>query len=257
MSVPSFSPYSIAAMTYDEIASAIKKNSTLILPIGSLEPCTDCGALGTASLSCFALASKLSETMNILLAPMAAYGYSIAFKAFPGCGALSKRTLRAFLQDIMQSWIFQGIRTFIIVDGCTDNARIVEEAVKRPLVRHPQVRCSVLNWQRIPEIRSFIAEQCNDAEYDRSEIGILSMAAFLNASYVRQPRLQKRNAVLVDRSHFQRWRKTGADPEKFRKLFPDARTSTVALAYSTAFGETLFHRILETFIKNIKRDLQL
>jgi creatinine amidohydrolase/Fe(II)-dependent formamide hydrolase-like protein len=257
MSLPPPLPYFIAAMTFREIESAIKRKPALIVPLGSLEPCTECGALGAAALCCNALAGKLSETMNILLAPMMPFGNSIAYKAFPGCGTLSKRTFRAFVQDILQSWIFQGVLNFIIIDGNTGSARTLKDAVKLPLARHPRVRCSILNWHHLPEVRSLIAKQSEGPERDRSEYGILSMAAFLDHAYVGRTSTGKRENTRVSDAVYQKWQRTGADPEKFRKLFPDARTSANALAYSATFGETLFQSILGTFIKHVELDLKL
>jgi hypothetical protein len=49
----------------------------------------------------------------------------------------------------------------------------------------------------------------------------------------------------------------GGDPEKFRKLFPDARLSEAAAVYSAEFGKELFARISEVFESAVARELNL
>jgi creatinine amidohydrolase/Fe(II)-dependent formamide hydrolase-like protein len=250
------SPYSVAKMTFGEIEAYIKENPAIILPLGATEPCTEYAALGASSLCCAALANALSEKRGILLAPMVTYGYSAGFKAFAGCAAISQKTLAAVLYNLMRSWTGQGVNTFIIIDGTYNNIESVSEAAKRLLACHKEARCQVLNWNHISEVRSFIAQKHEGVEFGVSQVGLLSMAAYLDAGYVR-PALKKARPITVSQDEFKRWRKMGGDPEKFRKLFPDARMSDSAGDYSAEFGRTLFSCITTAFESAIARELNL
>ena len=232
--------------------------SAIILPLGPTEPSTEYGTMGSSALSCFALANKLSEKEKILLSPMVPYGYSVAYRAFEGCGALSAKTLTALLIDLLKSWVFQHICTIIIIDSIPDNNSMVQDAAKWIQARHPDTKFCVLNWHIMHEVRSFIASACPGAEYNRSEYGMLSMAAYLDGSFVRRPLSQKKcDDIVVDKKTYQKWQKMGRDPEKFRKLFPDAQTSSNAHKYNAQFGEELFNHISAVFEKTIKEELNI
>ena len=149
-----------AKMTWGEIHDVIAVTPAIILPIGPTEPCSEYGTMGASALSCFALANKLSEKKKILLSPVVPFGYSIAYRAFDGCGVLSAKTLTSLLIDLLKSWRCQHIRTFIIIDGGSDNSCMVKEAERRNI--RPQSRNKVLcsNWHHMSEVRSFIAAAC-------------------------------------------------------------------------------------------------
>ena len=256
MAIESISPLYIEKMTFREVGAAIKEQSALILPVGSIEPCTESGTLGVASLTCFAMANALSKKKNILLAPMINYGYSVAFKSFPGCAAISRRTLIAVLRGIVSSWKCQGIKRFIILDGTSGSADALNEALKGLFAKDKSSSCRVLDWNR-KDVDDFIARQNNGTEFGRSQFGLLSMASYLDPDYVRKPLSDGALSLKIDFKDFLRWRKTGQDPEKFRKLFPDARTSSIAYAFSPEFGKELFFHIIGIFENEIALELKI
>jgi creatinine amidohydrolase/Fe(II)-dependent formamide hydrolase-like protein len=253
----SHSPFYSAKMTWGEIHDVIAVTPAIILPIGPTEPCSEYGTMGASALSCFALANKLSEKKKILLSPVVPFGYSIAYRAFDGCGVLSAKTLTALLIDLLKSWRCQHIRIFIIIDGGSDNNYMVKEATQRIFARNPETRFCILNWQHMSEVRSFIAAACPGIEYARSEYGILSMASYLDLSFVRQPDAQKKHGAIADQKTFQKWQKTGRDPEKFRKLFPDAQTSSIAHKFNAQFGRELLLHISDVFEKTLHHELSI
>jgi creatinine amidohydrolase/Fe(II)-dependent formamide hydrolase-like protein len=257
MATVSLSPFYAAKMTEREVHELLTVTSAIILPLGPTEPCTGYGTMGVSALSCFALANKLSEKKKILLSPMVPFGYSIAYRTFKGCGSLSAGTLTALLIDLFKSWVSQQIRFFIILDCVPDNNSMVKEAAQRVVARHPEIKFCILNWQQIREVRSFIATACPGTEYSRSEYGILSMAAYLDGSFVRQPSPPRKQSAIADQKAFQKWQKTGRDPEKFRKLFPDAQTSPIAHKFDARFGEELFNYIFEVYEQTMKLELNI
>jgi creatinine amidohydrolase/Fe(II)-dependent formamide hydrolase-like protein len=253
----SLSPYYSIKMTWGEIHDLLIVTPAIILPLGQTEPCTEFGTMGASALSCFALANKLSEKKKMLLSPIIPFGYSIAFRTFDGCGTLAAKTLTALLIDLLKSWVSQHIFTFIILNSISDNNCMVNEATQRIISRNPETRFCILNWHQMSEVRSFIASACSGNEYGRSEYGILSMAAYLDRSFVRQPSSPKKNNVIADQKAYQRWQKTGRDPEKFRKLFPDSQTSSIAHKFNAQFGQELFFHISDKFEKTLKLELNI
>jgi creatinine amidohydrolase/Fe(II)-dependent formamide hydrolase-like protein len=249
------SPFYSSLMTFGEIREILKTCSAIILPICATEPIGSYGTMGASMLSCTAIANAVSEKKRILLSPKIPYGYSIAYRAFESCGALSEKTLRSVLVDLIKSWMQQNISTVIILNGIYENNRITKDAISWIQSRNPKIKVCLFSWQHSSEIRSFIAKSCKGSEYCRSEYGILSMAAFLDARFIRTP--VKHTTIRTNEKTFQKWEKTGRDPEKFKKLFPDAITSAISSEFNPEFGEKLFHFVCDVFSTKIKHDLNI
>jgi creatinine amidohydrolase/Fe(II)-dependent formamide hydrolase-like protein len=241
------SRFNIDKMTFKEVVDSININPTIILPVSAIEPSTEYGCLGISSLICWHIAQTLSEKNEILLAPIINYGYSVAFKSFPGCASISKRTYAALLRDLIDSWRFQGIMNFIIIDGNYDSSEIINDALSK---QHKNSNIVVLNWH-IKAVQDFIASHRNGVEYGRSQYALLSMATYIDERYIHAESIIKSKNMTVDMKIFQKWLKTGRDPEKFRSLFPDAVLSSIAFDYSAEFGKELFAYIIELFDKSI------
>ena len=56
----------------------------------------------------------------------------------------------------------------------------------------------------------------------------------------------------VDKDVYLRWKKRGADPEKFRKLFPDCSTSNFDKDIDPQFGKVMIDYILSSCEKIIE-----
>ena len=227
-----------------------------MLSLGSHEPCAEYGGMGVSALSCFSIANTLSKRKKIVLFPMLPYGYSIAFRAFDGCCALSEKTLRMVIADLVKSWAARGVKSVIILDGVYENYHATCSAVNWIQSRNPAIKLCLFNWQHSVEVRSFIAQSCPGEEYGRSEYGILSMAAYLDNTFVRFNDHEK-GPVAVDEKTYRKWEKTGRDPEKFKKLFPCAETSTISRKFNAEFGRTLFQYICDVFENKIKQELNI
>jgi creatinine amidohydrolase/Fe(II)-dependent formamide hydrolase-like protein len=252
----SLSPFYSPRMTFGEIHETLNTCSAVMLPLGSHEPCAEYGAMGVSALSCFSIANTLSKIKKIILSPLLPYGYSIAFRAFDGCCALSEKTLRMVIADLVKSWAAHGVKSVIILDGVYENYHTTCSAVHWIQSRNPTIKLCLLNWQHSVEVRSFIAQSCSGKEYGRSEYGILSMAAYLDQTFVRFNDHEK-GPVTVDEKTYRKWEKTGRDPEKFKKLFPYAETSTVSRNFNAEFGKMLFQYICDVFENKIKHELNI
>ena len=252
----SLSPFYSSRMTFGEIHETLKACSAVMLSLGSHEPCAEYGGMGVSALSCFSIANTLSKRKKIVLFPMLPYGYSIAFRAFDGCCALSEKTLRMVIADLVKSWAARGVKSVIILDGVYENYHATCSAVNWIQSRNPAIKLCLFNWQHSVEVRSFIAQSCPGEEYGRSEYGILSMAAYLDNTFVRFNDHEK-GPVAVDEKTYRKWEKTGRDREKFKKLFPCAETSTISRKFNAEFGRTLFQYICDVFENKIKQELNI
>jgi creatinine amidohydrolase/Fe(II)-dependent formamide hydrolase-like protein len=241
------SPYDLSRLTFGEVEKEIARLPALIVPLGGCEPYGEGGTLGAASACAETLAAALSAKLHMLLAPTLAYGCSTPYGAFGGNAGVKQRTLINILGETVRQWYGQGFRTVIIVDGVFDNGDAVDAALRRLNDSNARLKAISFSLQRDERIRAFIGHHLQEKEFGRTEYGILSLAAFIDPDLARPSDKKNRSAAPMDAERFRTWRKRGADPGQFRKLFPNA-ASTGACKYDADFGKELFDFILQLLV---------
>ena len=247
------SPYAIARLTFREVAKECERLPAIILPIGGCEPYAELGALGVASVCADALGDALSAKLRLLLAPALAYGCSIPYMAFEGSAGVKPRTMTNMLCETIRGWYFQGFKAVVIIDALADTGEATDLALRRLKTSHPDRKVFLLPLQRDQRIRAFIGNHVPGKELGRTEYGMLSMAAFIDPALVRAGDTGTPVAARSqpDMERFRTWRKRGADPQQFRKLFPAASSSSIAHRYDADFGRVLFEYILQVLIDTV------
>jgi creatinine amidohydrolase/Fe(II)-dependent formamide hydrolase-like protein len=242
------SSYALAGRTFPEVEKILAERPVLIVPLGGCEPYGGRGALGIASVCAEHLAAALSSSLKILWAPVIPIGCSTPYSAFGGTRGVSPRTMTNILCETIRQCFFQGFTKVILIDLLADNGNAVDLAVRRLKGSHPNCTIVVFAVQRDERVRAFIAKRSPRKEPGRSEFGILSMALFLNPGLVRLPATEYQKpgkAASWEPEKFRSWRKRGADPQQFRKLFPGGSSSDTADAFDPDFGKALFEFILK------------
>jgi len=245
------SRFSLSRLTFREVEKELSRFPALILPLGGCEPYGECGCLGMASACVEALATALSEKLHLLLAPVQMYGCSTAYGAFGGTAGVKPRTLTNILCETVRRWYQQGFRTIIIVDALFDNGGAVDPALRRLKNTNPDMRIIPFSLQRDERIRAFIGRHVRTKEPGRTEYGILSLAAFIDPDLVRATNKNHAAAAEVDAERYWTWRKRGADPEQYRKLFPDCSSSGTVCRFDPDFGRELFGFIFQLLVDTV------
>ena len=238
----------LSHLTFQEVEKEIAGNPALILPLGGCEPYGEYGTLGTVSAVVEALATALSSKLHLLLAPTQAFGCSTPYSAFGGSAGLKARTLTNILCETIRQWYGQGFRAVIIIDGQFDNSEAVDQALRRLKNVKPEMKICAFSLQRDERVRAFIGQHVQGKEYGRTEYGLSSLAAFIDPGLVREPKKNSPLTKAPDPECYTTWRKRGADPEHYRKLFPNASAGNSACRFNVDFGENLFDFILQLLI---------
>jgi creatinine amidohydrolase/Fe(II)-dependent formamide hydrolase-like protein len=241
-------PYALSRLTFREIARERERLGALILPLGGCEPYADLGSMGVASACAEALGAAVSAKLRLLLAPTLAYGCSTPYRAFEGAAGVKPRVLTNFLCETIRGWYLQGFSSVIIIDALADNGEAVDCALQRLKSSDPNRTAVLLSLQRDERIRAFIGNHVPGKELGRTEFGMLSMASFIDPGLVRKVEEDVQRS-LPDPQRFRTWRKRGADPQQFRKIFPQASASSIAHRYDPDFGKVLFEYILQLLIE--------
>lgn len=243
------SPLDLSRLTFAEVEKEIKEHGALVVPLGGCEPWGRFGTFGVASACAEALANALSEKMRVLCAPVLGIGCSTPFMSFGGTAGIKPRTFTNIICETVRMWFFQGFRTIIAIDALSENSEALELAERRLKSSHPDRAIYVFSFQQDAQVRAFIARHVPGRELGRTEYGMLSMAAWIDPGLVRgidggPEREKAAGTVEPDAARYRQWHKRGADPEQFRKQFPDGSSSNIASGFDAGFGKTLFEYIL-------------
>jgi creatinine amidohydrolase/Fe(II)-dependent formamide hydrolase-like protein len=250
------SPLNLSRLTFVEVEKEINRQGTLIVPLGGCEPWGGFGTFGVASACAEALANALSQKMSLLCAPVFGTGCSTAFQSFGGTAGVKPRTFTNIFCETARMWFFQGFRAIVVIDSLTGNSEALTLAVKRLKSSHPDRAIIVFSFQQDSRVRVFIARYLPGQELGRTEYGMLSMAAWIDPGLVRKAEKENAPAIKTDAARFRQWQKRGADPEQFRKLFPDGSSSSIAAGFNADFGRLLFEYILKTLEENVASLIQ-
>lgn len=127
-------PILLMDMTWPEAAQAIAEKRVLIFVVGTVEQHGPHLPLGVDAYLPMEIAGRVASRIGAVVAPCTNYGYKSLLRAgggphFPGSTGLRGRTLIALVQDLMESFIAQGWRRFLVLDWHLENTPFVFEGV--------------------------------------------------------------------------------------------------------------------------------
>lgn len=107
---------SLENLPWPEAARRLAKDPRLILPVGALEQHGPHLPLGTNTRIAEAVASRLSDALNIVRAPTFPYGVNLpGSDRFPGTAGLRRKTLHRALNDLLADWEDHGVTEFVVL----------------------------------------------------------------------------------------------------------------------------------------------
>ena len=90
--------------------------NTVLLPVGTLEPhgVINNGADNTAP---FAIAQKIAQRTNAMIAPTLPYGITGSLEAYPGAFQITETAYRPFVKQILEGLAKNGFKNIIVLNG--------------------------------------------------------------------------------------------------------------------------------------------
>lgn len=118
---------------------------TVLLPTGTLEPhgVINNGADNTAP---FAIARRIAERTNAMIAPTLPYGITGSLEAYPGAFQITESAYRPFVKQVIEGLAKNGFRNIIILNGHGGGQTAVLNAVAAEVAAERHVRTLVINW---------------------------------------------------------------------------------------------------------------
>ena len=95
----------------------IKKNKTVIIPVGSVEAHGPHLPLGTDTIEIYEIAKKVAKSVAVFIAPPLWYGVCRSTSKHPGTVGITAETLRRCIKDVVKSLYANRLRNFIIISG--------------------------------------------------------------------------------------------------------------------------------------------
>ncbi|HEX7974556.1 MAG TPA: creatininase [Anaerolineales bacterium] len=125
-------------MTWPEVRQAIDEQRVLIFCVGSVEQHGPHLPLGVDTYLPMEIAARVARRVGAIVAPCTNYGYKSLLRAgggphFVGSVGLRGATLIAVVKDLVESWIQQGWRRFVVLDWHLENVPFVFEGVDEAL----------------------------------------------------------------------------------------------------------------------------
>lgn len=99
-----------------DVAEALARNPTVVLPFGSLEQHGPHLPCGTDTMAAELVAREVAARLDALLVPFGPYGITPIHAGHPGTVSLSRRTFEALARDVCREVIRMGARTLVLVN---------------------------------------------------------------------------------------------------------------------------------------------
>lgn len=240
----------ILHLTFPQIEQRIALNPAIILPVAGIEPVGNFCRLGAVETIIKALGNTISESGDILCAPVLSYSFTMPYRAFPGSIGIRKNIFESMLAGFIKDCIQWGIKFIYILDGSYNSHYSITGCIANFKKKNYPVRIILLNWQYDPEIKSYIAAKYADNGFGRNELCILDLISYIDAPFICNERIPDQKKISADRKKYQQWSKRGKDPDKFRNLFPECSTTLIGkdTKISAESGKELFDYIVKRFI---------
>ena len=109
--------YRLAQMTWQEVEAAIEETQTMLLPVGSTEQHGHHMPLGVDVYMPEAIAERVADRTDCLLAPPIWYGVSPHHTFKPGTFTVESETFQHYVRDICVSAAEWGVENVLLVNG--------------------------------------------------------------------------------------------------------------------------------------------
>jgi creatinine amidohydrolase len=121
------------------------KIDTVLLPTGTYEAH---GVInnGADIMAPTAIARKIAEETNSLIAPAVPYGITGSLDAYPGSFSVGESAYREYMKDVLSGMAKMGFRNIIVINGHGGPQSTVLSQVATEIGQTRKVRTLVINW---------------------------------------------------------------------------------------------------------------
>ena len=225
-------------MTMHDLKAYLERSKTIIIPIGATEEHSEALPLGTDTLTAEALAIKLGEITDRVVAPTINIGNcaSITYR-FPGTMTIMPINLINYLKDYIKSLHFHGFRNFFFVNGHGGNVSVLRATFDELAETLTNTKFLVNSWWLMDELKELYD---NSGHSGRGEV---SMMLYLHEDLV------EKEYFTVEKRPIPKFNVTNDLAEKYI-----AKTGIIndSQEGSKELGEKLFNAAVNAMAKQLK-----
>jgi creatinine amidohydrolase len=235
----------LALSTWQEVEDYLRRQTGIILPVGSVEQHGPNGLIGTDHLTAEFVARGVGERIGCLVAPTLAYGMSQHHLGFTGSATLKPSTLMLVVRDVVQSLALHGFRRFFFINGHGGNIASVTAAFDELYAMRSLgeaaglVRCRLAFWSG-RRTRALATELYGDAEGGHATCSEVSLAQYYQPQAIKQAQMSPHVAP-ASAGFFE-----AAD---YRNRFPDGRIGSAPSLSSPEDGKRLYEAAVEDMVE--------
>jgi creatinine amidohydrolase len=131
---------SLFHLTSPDVAAALTRSSTVVLPFGSVEQHGPHLPTGTDTIAADLVAAAVAEGLDALLVPFGPYGITPIHAGHPGTISLRRTTFEALLGDVCEELVSMGAERFVLVNWHEGNIAALDAVATDLQTRHPSVQ---------------------------------------------------------------------------------------------------------------------
>ncbi len=229
--------------TWQEVETYLTHSQGIILPIGSTEQHGPTGLIGTDAICAEAIAHRVGETTQALVAPTINVGMALHHTAFPGSISLRPSTLILVIRDYLVSLAQTGFSKFFFINGHGGNVATLKAAfaetyatlAQMSLAHADQVQCQVNNWYMNSSVYKLAKELYADQEGSHATPSEVALTQYIYPAFIKQAPLS--SEVSSDHKIY-----SAAD---FRRRYPDGRMGSNPALATPEHGEQLCERAVK------------
>ena len=225
--------------TWPEVEDRLRRDTGIIVPIGSTEQHGPNGLIGTDALCAEVVAKGVGETADALVAPTISVGMAQHHLGFTGSITLRPSTLIAVVRDTVQSLTRHGFTRIFFINGHGGNVATVSAAFSEVYAESsldstrrnaPSLRCRLMNWYDCTAVRKLSKELYGDSEGSHATPSEVSLTQFAFPESIKSapmaPDIAPSGPIF--------------DAMDYRRRFPDGRIGSNPALASPEAGRRLY-----------------
>ncbi len=223
--------------SWPEVEEYLTDCKGIILPIGSTEQHGPTGAIGTDALTAEGVALEVGKRTGVLVTPTQSFGMAEHHLGFAGTISLKPSTLLAVMHDLVVSLARHGFERIFVINGHGGNiatvkaafAEVYGSAVLRGLPVASKLRCRLVNWFMVEEVRREAKLLYGEEEGSHATPSEIAVTLHLESSLLNKQRIlpPPKSSGFI------------AGPEDFRRRYPDGRMGSNPFLAKPEHGASL------------------
>lgn len=229
-------------LSWPMVDDYLKKNKSIIVPIGSTEQHGPTGLIGTDFMTAESVAIKVGEESNTMVTPSLNFGMAMHHMGFAGTISLKPKVFIDVVLNIIESLETHGFENILFINGHGGNITPMMTAFCESKANsNSNTKLFLENWWRNEAVVKYEKEVFGDQNGTHATCGEVSLTMFDHPKAFEQIEPQNFEVDHKRPTHYP------LSAKEFRDFFTDGRMNSNPALASAEHGE----KIKELVVKDI------